>query len=93
MFRQQYFKSDAVYNAYGYVNEEVDSLITSLENVFDTAERVEIEREISQILMDDACCAFYSYPTIYIAAKNTVSGLECTPADYYWITADVAIAE
>ncbi|MCD8076190.1 MAG: ABC transporter substrate-binding protein [Lachnospiraceae bacterium] len=93
VFLQQFFKSDAVYNAYGYANEEVDALITSLENVFDTDERVEIEREISQILMDDACCAFYSYPTIYIAAKNTVSGLECTPADYYWITADVAIAE
>ncbi|MCD7812447.1 MAG: ABC transporter substrate-binding protein, partial [Lachnospiraceae bacterium] len=93
VFLQQFFKSDAVYNAYGYANEEVDALITSLENVFDTEERVEIERKISQILMDDACCAFYSYPTIYIATKNTVSGLECTPADYYWITVDVAIAE
>lgn len=92
-FLQQYFKSDAVYNQYGYANEEVDALIASLENAFDPAEHIEIEREISVKLMDDACCAFFSYPTIFIVAKNSVSGLECTPADYYWITSDVAIAE
>ncbi len=93
VFLQQYFKSDAVYNAYGYSNPEADALISSLGEVYDTDERFRIEREISQILMDDACSAFFCYPTVYIAAKNTVSGLQCTPADCYWITADVMIGE
>lgn len=92
-FLQQYFQTGAVYNQYGYSNSEVDDLIVSLENVFDPAERIKIEREISVKLMNDACCAFFSYPTIFIAAKNNVSGLECTPADYYWITKDVSISE
>ncbi len=93
VFLQQYFKSDAIYNAYGYENQEVDELITSLENQFDRQDRIQTEREISEILMEDACCAFYSYPSIYIAAKSTVHNLECTPADCYWITADVSMEE
>lgn len=92
-FLQQYFQTGAVYNQYGYSNSKVDDLIRSLENVFDPEERTRIEKEISVKLMDDACCAFFSYPTIFIAAKNNISGLECTPADYYWITKDITITE
>lgn len=92
-FLQQYFQTGAVYNQYGYSNSEVDDLIVSLENAFDPEDRTRIEREISEKLMEDACSAFFSYPTIFIAAKNNVSGLECTPADYYWITKNVTVTE
>lgn len=91
-FLKQYFQTGAVYNTYGYSNTEVDTLIDSLSDIFDSEERIHIEREISQQLMDDACCAFYSYPTVFIVSRSSVTGIKCTPADYYWLTAETDIS-
>lgn len=90
-FLKQYFVTGGVYNKHGYSNQQVDDLTKELSETFGQKEREKLVRNISEILMEDACCAFYSYPMTAIVTKKSVTGLKCTMADYYWMTSDVDI--
>lgn len=89
VFLKQYFASDGAYSKYGYSDKKVDKLIHSLSTTYEADQRAEIIRQISSILMEDSCCAFYSYPMISMASTDKVTGIHCTMADYYWMTANV----
>lgn len=87
-FLKQYFVTDGVYNKYGYSNNALDTLVSKLSGTTDQEKRNNLVKEISQIMMDDACCGFYSYPMMSIISRKNVTGLKCTMADYYWMNAD-----
>ncbi len=83
-----YFSSDGYYNKFGYDSEAFDSVLDTLSITSDENERVELIKEAEQILMDDTVCIFYCYPIMNFVTKKDVTGLTCTPADYYWINTE-----
>ncbi len=83
-----YFASDGYYNKFGYDSDAFDSILNALSITSDEDERVELIKEAEQILMDDTVCIYYCYPIMNFVTKQDVTGLACTPADYYWINAD-----
>ncbi len=85
---QTYFSSDGYYNKFGYSSDAFDSVLNTLSNTSDADERVALVKEAEQILMDDTVCIYYCYPIMNFVTKKDVTGLSCTPADYYWINAE-----
>jgi peptide/nickel transport system substrate-binding protein len=43
--------------------------------------------------MDDAATVFFGYENTFLISKSTVEGLVMYPMDYYWVTADMKMAE
>lgn len=83
-----YFSTDGSYNAFGYSNQAFDSILEQLHVTADFDERVKLVKEAEQILLDDSVCIYYCYPIMNFITKNTVSGITCTPADFYWVSVE-----
>ncbi len=82
-----YFSSEGFYNAYGYSSAAFDSVLNSLSLTSDAEQRTELVKDAEQILMDDAVCIYYCYPIMNFVSQADVTGLTCTLADYYWVSA------
>lgn len=79
-------------NSTGYSNPEYDALSDQLAVEFDPAKRREIMIKMQQILLDDGVALFFGYPKTNMVSKTTLKNARILPADYYWLTKDIAPA-
>lgn len=86
-----YFKTGGTYNSYGYSSAEFDSILNQLSATADADKRVELVKQAEQVLMDDSVCIYFCYPVMNFVMKNNVSGVNSTPADFYWVGENTAI--
>lgn len=86
----EYFKAGGTHNAYGWDNAEFNNIMNQLSETEGMEERAKLVTDASKILMDDAVCIFFCYPVINFTMKNNVTGINQTPADYYWISEETA---
>ncbi len=86
-----YSKSEKNYGRYN--NAEYDALYEELVTTFDADERVEIIKQMQQILIDDAAVLVHGYYNSSMESTKAITGAEIATADYYWITTDIKPAE
>ena len=89
---RSYFGEGGSYSTSGWNNTEFNSLLDQLSLTVDQEERKEITKEAEQLLLDDGVCIFYCYPLMNFVTKSNISGISCTPADYYWVSEDTEIS-
>lgn len=85
--------SKSVSNQAGYSNPKVDELLEKLAKEFDENRRKDLVIEIQQLIMNDAATLFFGHETTYLFSNKKITGLKMFPMDYYWITAEVGVAE
>lgn len=88
-----YWKTGDPQNATGYSNPEYDALSDRLAVEFDPAKRRDLMIQMQQILLNDGAGLFFGYPKTNMVSKVTLKNADIKPADYYWLTKDVAPAE
>lgn len=78
-------------DAYGYyANENYDKLFEELVVELDEAKRVDIIRELQQILIDDAATIVYGYYNSSMMSRaDRVVGADIATIDYYWLTTNI----
>lgn len=86
-----YFMTGGANAKYGWSNAEFDSLMKELHVTADPDKRIELVKDCEQILLDEAVCIYFCYPLMNFVMKSNVSGIESTPADYYWINENTDI--
>ena len=79
-------------NGSGYSNPEVDAKLDALNVEFDPAKRRQLIIEIEQLYLNDAASLFLGYPYTNIVSSTKIKNAIMHPADYYWITKDIAPA-
>ena len=93
-FLKWYWKTnvngDNPQNGSGYSNPEYDAKLDALSTEFDPAVRRQLIIEAQQILLNDGAALFLGYPMTNIVANKALKGVVMFPADYYWITKDIA---
>lgn len=77
-------------NSTGYSNPKFDALSDKLAVEFDPAKRRQYMIEMQQILLDDGVALFFGYPKTNMVSKAGVANANIFPADYYWLTKDIA---
>ena len=90
--RENWYSTSAN-NTAGYANEDVDKWLDELSETIDTDARKELIVKIQQAIMDDAATVFFGYENTFLISKASVEGLVMYPMDYYWVTADMKMAE
>ena len=90
--RENWYSTSAN-NTAGYANEDVDKWLDELSETIDTDARKELIVKIQQAIMDDAATVFFGYENTFLISKASVEGLVMYPMDYYWVTADMQMAE
>ena len=90
--RENWYSTSAI-NTSGYANKDVDAWLDELAETIDTDARKELIVKIQQAIMDDAATVFFGYENTFLISKSTVEGLVMYPMDYYWVTADMKMAE
>lgn len=80
-----YFGGEGSYSTTGWDSKEYDKIMEKLEKTADPADRRSLVMEAEQMLLDDGTAIFFCYPLMNFVMKDTVTGLESTPADYYWV--------
>ena len=90
---RSYSEDKPNYNMSGYSNPKVDALFDELSVEFDAERRIEIVKEIEQILMDDSACIYFCYPMMNFVTKSNVTGVTSHTSDYYWITKDTGFTK
>ena len=90
--RENWYSTSAN-NTAGYSNADVDAWLDELAETIDTEARKELIVKIQQAIMDDAATVFFGYENTFLISKSTVEGLVMYPMDYYWVTADMKLAE
>ena len=90
--RENWYSTSAN-NTAGYANEDVDKWLDELAETIDTDAREELIVKIQQAIMDDAATVFFGYENTFLISKASVEGLVMYPMDYYWVTADMQMAE
>ena len=90
--RENWYSTSAN-NTAGYANEDVDKWLDELAETIDTDARKELIVKIQQAIMDDAATVFFGYENTFLISKASVEGLVMYPMDYYWVTADMQMAE
>ena len=93
-FLDQVFRSDATDNYGGYSDEKLDELIASLSTTFDVNERMDLAKQASQVIIDDAFgCYLVSVTNINVCNANKVKNMSTFPIDYYFLTPQTTFAE
>ena len=87
-----YFGQGGSYSTCGWNNPEFEDLLTQLNTASDPQSRKDITKKAEQLLLDDAVCIFYCYPLMNFVTKKNVTGIESSPADYYWVSEETAIS-
>ena len=90
--RENWYSTSAN-NTAGYANEDVDKWLDELAETIDADARKELIVKIQQAIMDDAATVFFGYENTFLISKASVEGLVMYPMDYYWVTADMQMAE
>ncbi|WP_143318050.1 ABC transporter substrate-binding protein [Clostridium sp. HBUAS56017] len=84
-FLELYFKTGGNTNFGKYSNANVDALIDQYKNEYDTQKRYDIATKVQQILIDDNAGLFLVTPMSNRVSKNTVSGMDVYPIDFYML--------
>jgi peptide/nickel transport system substrate-binding protein len=92
-FLDQVFKTGATDNYGGYSNEDLDELIDELSVTFDVDERMEIAKQASQIIIDEAFGCFLVDVTNINVCHSKVKNMSTFPIDYYFLTPQTTFAE
>ena len=90
--RENWYSTSAN-NTAGYANADVDAWLDELAATMDADARRELIVKIQQAIMDDAATVFFGYENTFLISKSSVEGLVMYPMDYYWVTADMKMAE
>ena len=90
--RENWYSTSAN-NTAGYANKDVDAWLDELSETIDEGARKELIVKIQQAIMDDAATVFFGYENTFLISKSAVEGLVMYPMDYYWVTADMKMAE
>jgi peptide/nickel transport system substrate-binding protein len=90
-FLEIYFRTGGTSNFGKYSNKNVDALIDQYKNEYDTEKRYETATKIQQILLDENASLFLVTPMSNMVSKNTVSGMEAYPIDFYMLDNKVDI--
>lgn len=93
-FLNQYWHSNVngsnPQNGSGYSNAAADAKLDALNVEFDPAKRRQLMIDIQQIYMDDAASIFFGHPLTNLISSTKLKGAIMHPADYYWVTKDIA---
>ena len=92
-FLDQVFKTGATDNYSGYSNAELDALIEQLTTTFDADERMDIARQASQIIIDEAFGCFLVDVTNINVCHSNVENMSTFPIDYYFLTPQTTFAQ
>lgn len=82
-----YSKSDDNYA--NYKNSQYDALYEALESEFDPEARKNYMVQMQQILLDDAAVLVYGYFNYNMCTADTLTGINVSPNDFYWVTKDI----
>lgn len=85
------YKSGAKSNRGDYKNAQVDALVDQLSSTFDENKRIEITKQIQNIVIDDNAGYNLFFPTATVVTTNKVKNVEVFPIDYYVVTKDLTI--
>lgn len=80
-------------NSTGYSNAKFDELSDKLAVEFDPAKRREFMIGMQQELLNDGAALYFGYPKTNMVAKAGIVNANIYPADYYWMTKDIAPAK
>ena len=92
-YLRENWHSTSANNTAGYSNKDVDKWLDELAETVDADARKELIVKIQQAIMDDAATIFFGYENTFLISKANVEGLVMYPMDYYWVTADMKMAE
>ena len=85
-FLDQVFKTGATDNYGGYSNAEIDSLIDRLSVTFDVDERMDIAKQVSQLIIDEGFGCYLVDVTNINVCHSNVKNMSTFPIDYYFLT-------
>ena len=86
-----YFYSDASQSELGWSNSEFDAILEELSVTADADARTELVKEAEAILLEEAVCIYYCYPVMNFVMTDNITGITCSTADYYWVSAETDI--
>lgn len=86
-----FYKTGSKTNVGGYSNPQVDALIDQLSVTFDQNERVNIAKQVQNILLDDMVDIYLIYPNTNVVSTNKVKNVPVHPIDYYLLTKDSTV--
>ena len=81
-----YFGTGGSYASSGFDNAEYDAILEELAVTADPQGRIDLVKQAEKILLDEAAVIPFCYPLMNFVMKKNVSGIESTPADYYWVS-------
>jgi len=79
-----FFKSGAVANWMGYVNEEVDALIATMNQTLDPMEKAELAAGYQRILNDEAPALYLAEMPFELAMREDIHGYVQLPDNLLW---------
>lgn len=85
-FLDQVFKTGATDNYGDYSNAEIDSLIDRLSVTFDVDERMDIAKQVSQLIIDEGFGCYLVDVTNINVCHSNVKNMSTFPIDYYFLT-------
>jgi peptide/nickel transport system substrate-binding protein len=87
------FETGAFNNSNLYSNPELDGIFKELKTEFDTQKRADLIFKAQQSLIDNPGHIFYAYPNTNIVYNKKILNVEMLPADFYWVTKNIDIAQ
>lgn len=92
-FLDQVFKTGATDNYGGYSDPQLDELISKLSVTFDVNERMDIAKQASQIIIDQAFGCYLVDVTNINVCHSYVKNMSTFPIDYYFLTPQTTFAK
>ncbi len=80
-------------NYSNYVNSEYDAKYEELRATVDPEKRVELIRDLQQILIDDAATMVWGFYGSNVCFSENMENVIASTCDYYWITKDTKPAK
>ena len=74
-----------------YANQDLDALLSKLEESFERNKRIELTSQIAALLNEDVAALYISYPKLNIVSSNKVKDLHLYTFDYYLIDSKVNV--
>lgn len=87
------FKTGGSSNYGGYSNPEVDALIEELDVEFDPQRRIELAKEIQDIIVAETGYIVVGHSKYYYVMGADVQGLVTNPSEYYLLNKDIIAAD
>lgn len=86
-------KSDGGSNSGGYASSELDALLEAGRTTFEHAKRLEIYRQVQEIVAADAALIPVFHVSQLVVARPGLSGYAVHPTETYWINHETAFTE